>query len=168
MTDEANDSTTSLELQVVSINIFGEPASKANSRKIVRYGGVSRLIKSQKALTYSDVFRQRCPTLPYLMSGDLRITLHIFYASRRPDLDETLILDLMQDRIYINDRQVKERHCYWHLDTENPRSEILIEQIPDVEPKKKPLRKRGLNSTRIEEREATAGSSVGSIPRSLR
>lgn len=72
------------------------------------------------------------------------MTLHIWYASRRPDLDETLILDLLQGCIYVNDRQVKERHCYWHLDKENPRAEILIEQIPDVEMKKKPLRKRGL------------------------
>jgi Holliday junction resolvase RusA-like endonuclease len=144
MTDEAYDSTTSLELQVVSINIFGEAASKSNSRKIVRYGGVSRLIKSQKALTYSDVFQQQCPVLPVLMTGDIRMTLHIWYASRRPDLDETLILDLLQGCIYVNDRQVKERHCYWHLDKENPRAEILIEQIPDVEMKKKPLRKRGL------------------------
>ena len=144
MIDELNDSTSNSELQVLSIKIFSEPASKSNSRKIVRYGGVSRLIKSKKALTYSDVFIQQCPVLPVLMSRDIRMTLHIYYASRRPDLDETLILDLLQGRAYINDRQVKERHCYWHLDKENPRSEILIEEIDDVEVKKKPTRKRGL------------------------
>lgn len=146
MTDECNDSTTFTEMQVVSINIFGEPASKANSRKIVRFGGVSRLIKSQKALSYSDMFKAQCPVSDTLLERDLRVTLHIWYASRRPDLDETLILDLMQDRIYVNDRQVKERHCYWHLDKENPRAEILIEEIPDVEIKKKPPVKRGLKA----------------------
>ena len=133
------------QLQALSQIIFGEPASKANSRRVVHYGGMSRLIKSKKALSYSDVFRQQCGKLPTLMTGDLRVTLHIFYASRRPDLDESLILDLMQGLIYENDRQVKERHCYWGLDPDNPRAEIIIERIPDVAPKKSPTKrtKRG-------------------------
>ena len=123
--------------------ILSEPASKANSRRVVRIGTMSRLIKSAKALNYCDVFKQQCPVLPTLLTGDLKVTLHIYYASRRPDLDESLILDLMQDCIYINDRQVKERHCYWHLDKLNPRSDILVEQIPDVE-KKAPPKRKGL------------------------
>ena len=133
------------QLQALSQIIFGEPASKANSRRVVRYGGMSRLIKSAKALSYSDAFKQQCGKLPTLMTGDLRVTLHIFYASRRPDLDESLILDLMQGLIYENDRQVKERHCYWGLDPDNPRAEIIIERIPDVAPKKIPTKrtKRG-------------------------
>jgi Holliday junction resolvase RusA-like endonuclease len=139
----AHDSDVTSKIQALSINIFGEPASKANSRRIVRYGGVSRLIKSKKALTYSDVFLHQCPVLPKLLEGDLRVTMHIYYASRRPDLDESLILDLMQGSVYLNDRQVKERHSYWHLDPENPRSEILIECIPEVAPKKNPAKKRG-------------------------
>jgi hypothetical protein len=47
----------------------------------------------------------------------------------------------MQGLVYANDRQVKERHTYWGLDPANPRSEIIIEQIPDVE--KKPRTRRG-------------------------
>ena len=129
------------QLQVLSQIIFGEPASKANSRRVVHYGGMSRLIKSKKALTYSDVFKQQCGKLPTLMTGDLRVTLYIFYASRRPDLDESLILDLMQGLIYENDRQVKERHCYWGLDPDNPRAEIIVEKIPEIAPKKGPSKK---------------------------
>ena len=129
------------QLQALSQIIFGEPASKANSRRVVRYGGMSRLIKSAKALSYSDAFKQQCKPLATLMTGDLRVTLHIFYASRRPDLDESLILDLMQGLIYENDRQVKERHCYWGLDPDNPRAEIIIERIPEVAPKKSPSKK---------------------------
>lgn len=129
------------QLQALSQIIFGEPASKANSRRVVHYGGMSRLIKSKKALSYADVFRQQCGKLPTLMTGDLRVTLHIFYASRRPDLDESLILDLMQGLIYENDRQVKERHCYWGLDPENPRTEMIIEKIPEVAPKKSPAKR---------------------------
>ena len=129
------------QLQALSQIIFGEPASKANSRRVVRFGGMSRLIKSAKALSYSDAFKQQCKPLATLMTGDLRVTLHIFYASRRPDLDESLILDLMQGLIYENDRQVKERHCYWGLDPDNPRAEIIIEKIPEVAPKKSPSKK---------------------------
>ena len=137
------------QLQVLSQIIFGEPASKANSRRVVHYGGMSRLIKSKKALSYSDVFKQQCGKLPTLMTGDLRVTLHIFYASRRPDLDESLILDLMQGLIYENDRQVKERHCYWGLDPENPRAEIIIEKIAEVAPKKNPAKRTGRGKLNI-------------------
>lgn len=144
MTDICNDSNDTTELQSLAQIIFGEPASKSNSRRVVRFGGMSRLIKSEKALNYSEVFKQQCKPLAQLMTGDLRVTLHIYYASRRPDLDETLILDLMQGLIYENDRQVKERHAYWGLDPENPRAEILVEKIPEVAPKKKPQRKAGV------------------------
>jgi Holliday junction resolvase RusA-like endonuclease len=54
-------------------------------------------------------------------------------------LDESLILDLLQGLVYKNDRQVKERHTYWGLDPENPRAEIIIEQLP----KKMPAQKAG-------------------------
>lgn len=127
-----NNITSKQELQVLTLNIFGEPASKANSRRVVKFGNMSRLIKSQKALNYSDVFRQQCQAIDPLMSGDIRMTIKIYYATRRPDLDESLILDLLQGLVYVNDRQVKERHTYWGLDKENPRAEIVIEQIPKV------------------------------------
>jgi Holliday junction resolvase RusA-like endonuclease len=138
MNPELNDSDVAEELQSISQIIYGEPASKANSRRVVRYGGVSRLIKSVKALSYSDVFKQQCKPLNTMMTGDLKITLHIWYASRRPDLDESLILDLLQGVVYANDRQVKERHCYWHLDPKNPRTFFYIEKMEEVAPKKKP------------------------------
>jgi hypothetical protein len=147
MTPALNDSDSTTKNQVISIVIEGEPASKANSRRFVTFGTVPRLIKSKKALTYSEAFREQCPQLPMLLEGDLRITLHIYYASRRPDLDESLILDLMQGFIYANDRQVKERHCYWHLDPEKPRSEICVETIAEVAPKKKPRASRAKKET---------------------
>ena len=133
-----NDSTIIEELLGLTLFIRGEPASKANSRRVVKFGSMSRLIKSQKALDYSDVFRQQCPAITPLMSGDIRMHITIYYASRRPDLDESLILDLLQGLVYVNDRQVKERHTYWGLDPENPRAEIIIEQLP----KKMPAQRR--------------------------
>jgi Holliday junction resolvase RusA-like endonuclease len=115
-----NDSTSIEELQGLTLFIRGEPASKANSRRVVKFGTMSRLIKSQKALDYSEVFRMQCPAITPLMSGDIRMHITIYYASRRPDLDESLILDLLQGLVYVNDRQVKERHTYWGLDPEEP------------------------------------------------
>lgn len=109
----------------ITFLIEGEPASKANSR---RWTG-RFFIKSEKALLYGATFKQQCPVLEPLMEGDLRVTIKIFYASRRPDLDPSLILDLMQGYIYTNDRQVKEQHFYWGLDKENPHSIITVEKM---------------------------------------
>lgn len=109
----------------ITFTIYGEPASKANSR---RWTG-KYFIKSAKALAYAHEFGQQCPVLERLMEGDLRITITIYYASRRPDLDPSLIFDLLQERIYLNDRQLKEQHLYWGLDKDNPRAEITVEKI---------------------------------------
>jgi hypothetical protein len=110
---------------IAKFTVHGEPASKANSR---RWTG-KFFIKSEKALKYSKSFKEQCPVLNPLMLGDLKITVRIYYASRRPDLDPSLIFDLMQDMIYLNDRQLKEQHIYWGLDKENPRSEIVVEVL---------------------------------------
>lgn len=117
---------------MVKLKIFGEPASKANSRRVVRIGGMSRMIKSQKALDYSTRFKQQAVPIDPLMDGDLSVEIHIWYASRRPDLDESLILDLLQGVVYTNDRQVKEKHIYWHLDKDNPRCEITCRSLEGV------------------------------------
>jgi Holliday junction resolvase RusA-like endonuclease len=51
----------------------------------------------------------------------------IFYASRRPDLDESLIMDALQAALVIgNDRQIKAKVVLWGLDRKNPRSEIKL------------------------------------------
>jgi Holliday junction resolvase RusA-like endonuclease len=115
--------------QALSFKIFGEPASKANSRRIVRYRGMSRMIKSEKALGYVEVFKRQVDNSSgEPLEGDVSVTMTIWYASRRPDLDESLILDLLQGHAYLNDRQVKEKHIYWGgVDKENPRTEILVE-----------------------------------------
>jgi len=135
----------STNLPIVSFIVCGEPASKANSRKLVHLNGRPAFIKSAKARSYVKDFQWQCPKLDPLLSGDLAVHLRIFYASRRPDLDESVILDAMQGLIYENDRQVKERHIYWGLDAERPRSEITIEQMDEVAPKKKapPKRSKG-------------------------
>ena len=120
----------------VTFTVHGEPASKANSRKMVLIKGRPALIKSQKARDYVKTFEQQCPVLEVPTTEDVVVEMMIYYASRRPDLDESLILDCMQCRVYKNDRQVKQKFIYWGLDKENPRSVIRgrscdIKKIPD-------------------------------------
>ena len=120
----------------VTFTVHGEPASKANSRKMVLIKGRPALIKSQKARDYVKTFEQQCPVLEVPTTEDVVVEMMIYYASRRPDLDESLILDCMQCRVYKNDRQVKQKFIYWGLDKEDPRSIIRVRscdtsKVPD-------------------------------------
>ena len=116
-------------MRSVRLILHGEPASKANSRRLVTIRGQARLIKSQKALDYVAAVKATYPPLSPLLEGDLRMTADVYYASRRPDLDVSLILDALQEIVYRNDRQVREMHLYHHLDRENPRAEITLEEM---------------------------------------
>ena len=116
-----------MEKECASFIIYGEPASKANSRKLVKFGNRPAFIKSDKARAYLKDFKLQVPTLDTLMEGELVVTMTIWYKSRRPDLDESLILDAMEGHIYKNDRQVREKHIYWGLDKTNPRANISID-----------------------------------------
>ena len=69
--------------------------------------------------------------LDELLEGDLSVTMIIYYASRRPDLDESLVLDLLQGKIYLNDRQIKKKKIYWGLDKDNPRTVISISKLEE-------------------------------------
>ena len=115
--------------------IVGEPASKANSRKLVIIRGRPAFIKSAKARDYVGSLRaQVVPLAPAeMLRGELRLTAHIYYASRRPDLDASLILDGLQGLIYANDRQIREQHLHWHLDPDDPRAIVVLEEIEETD-----------------------------------
>ena len=112
-----------------TFQILGEPASKANSRKIVMIRGRPASIKSDKARKYAAEFIRQCQKIDEPFEEDVKVEMLIFYASRRPDLDESLILDLMQGVIYINDRQVKQKNIYWGIDRERPRTIIRVSSL---------------------------------------
>lgn len=111
---------------IAEFTVKGEPASKANSRRLVMIHGKPRIIKSDKALKYQKVFEYQCPKHEIPTVKPVIVVANIWYASRRPDLDESIILDGMQGRIYINDRQVVEKHMYRKLDPKNPRADIRV------------------------------------------
>lgn len=133
----------------VEFTIHGEPASKANSRELVTFGrggpnARPMLIKSKKAREYEKQALLQIPHWARLrIEGPVRVTIRIFYASERPDLDESVVLDVLQDRyrgkkefraldqkgVYRNDRQVKEKHIFHGIDRKYPRAEILVEPM---------------------------------------
>ena len=109
--------------------VKGEPASKANSRRFVKMKGRPYLIKSQKALDYIKSFEKQAEKLEKLIECDVAAHITIHYKTRRPDLDESVILDCLQGVAYKNDRQVKEKHIYWALDREEPRATVRLVAI---------------------------------------
>ncbi|MBB5469357.1 Holliday junction resolvase RusA-like endonuclease [Paraburkholderia sp. CI2] len=142
----------------VAFTLLGEPASKANSREIVTRKIRSKVdgtlktrpmsIKSDKARDYErDALKQIPPAARVRMEGTVRVTLRIWYATERPDLDESVILDVMQDRyrtinrkgvecrelvyhgVYRNDRQVRQKFVFHGIDAINPRAEIVVESL---------------------------------------
>lgn len=131
-------------METIAITILGEPASKANSRKIVTFGNRPASIKSEKARSFEKSAMLQIPdSAKRMLSGKLRATIRIFYASERPDLDESVVLDVLQAKfkgsgkerecirkgVYLNDRQVREKHVFHGIDRNNPRAEITIESI---------------------------------------
>lgn len=115
--------------------IQGEPASKANSRRYALINQQPRFIKSAKALSYAEVFGYQISKLrrefePY--ECDVVFGARIYYGSYRPDLDESLILDLLQGVAYVNDRQVKCKLVFHDLDRNSPRSEIIVAPMSSI------------------------------------
>jgi len=110
--------------------ILGEPASAKNSRRIVQIQGKPRLIKSKKALSYCKAFVSQAVPMENLISTDVSVLLDVYYATRRPDLAAMdLLMDLLEDVAYLNDRQVKASQSLWNLDKLNPRVRIRVRPI---------------------------------------
>lgn len=133
---------------MIRITILGQPCSKSNRSQIVRLGDRVSIGKSAEAKRYiRDALRQIPPVARQRLAVPVRMTLRLWYASERPDMDESQILDVLQDQwkrnkatgervlvqagVYRNDRQVRERHVYWGLDKSNPRAEITVEPLAE-------------------------------------
>jgi Holliday junction resolvase RusA-like endonuclease len=123
-----------------------QPASKSNRRKLVtfggrwvthagekvRVGGRPALIKSDEARAFEEYVHRTVRPLVPLLQGRLRFTAKIFYRNELSDLDESVILDALQDRVYANDRQVREKHVFHGIDRDHPRCVIRVEEIDEL------------------------------------
>lgn len=102
------------------------------------------VVKSPEAQEFEAAAILQIPYMArQMLEGDVRATIKIYYMTARPDLDESIVLDVMQAKyqgkgkarvlvrkgVYINDRQVKEKHIYHGIDKKNPRVEIQIEPL---------------------------------------
>lgn len=138
----------------IAFTILGECASKANSRQIVKIAGKTRSIKSDKALAYvNSVQRQIPPAARQMLDKPVSVTLVMWYASERPDLDESALLDALQATyvrmpkqpgekvgqrvltrrgVIVNDRQVREKHVHHRIDRKNPRVDVYVSLIEDT------------------------------------
>ena len=137
---------------MIRFTILGEPASKANSRQLVTINKRPAFIKSEKARDYEKTaILQIPPSAKLMLEGPVAVTMRIFYASERPDLDESVILDVLQAKyersdipgakrglvrkgVYINDRQVREKHVFHGIDRANPRAEIEVRALQPQQP----------------------------------
>jgi Holliday junction resolvase RusA-like endonuclease len=142
----------------IEFTIIGQPASKANSREIVARKVRSKTtgelqtrpmsIKSEAARDYEKaVLKQVPPKARQRLEGPVRVAIRIWYASERPDLDESVILDCLQDRyewvkrgtgerkvlahrgVYRNDRQVRQKVILHGIDRANPRAHVIVEPL---------------------------------------
>jgi Holliday junction resolvase RusA-like endonuclease len=130
-----------------------------NSRELVHFGAKPALIKSKKARDYERTASlQIPPDARQMLQGPVRVTMRLWYASERPDLDGALLLDILAAKyrkekgklqkiaageyvygegervlvskgVYENDRQVREIHAYHGIDRANPRAEVEIEPM---------------------------------------
>lgn len=128
----------------IRLTILGQPVSKANRAQVIVVGGHASIVKSKEAKRYHiDAVRQIPVSARKRMEGPVAVTMTLHYASERPDLDESIVLDALQDQfkgngearvltqagVYRNDRQVREKHVFHRIDARNPRAEIEIVPI---------------------------------------
>lgn len=106
--------------------IPGEPAAKGNSRKLVAIKGRPALIKSEKGLAFEALAALHVPALPQPFDGDVWLECRVFYASRQPDLDSSLVRDALQGRVLANDRQVRAALEFGFIDRDRPRVEVTV------------------------------------------
>lgn len=131
----------------IRFTIHGQPCSKSNSSQLVTIGKRTSIGKSKEAKAY---IRGALPQIPAAarqrLEGPVAVTLRMFYTWEGPDLDESQVLDVLQDQwskakevngaklpkrllqagVYRNDRQVREKHVFHAIDKRNPRCEIVV------------------------------------------
>ena len=112
--------------------ILGNLCSKSNSRRLVRNGGIPRFIKSPEALawTHAALLQLQAKRPPQPIEGDVALWADVFYTSRRPDLDVSLLQDVLQAAGVIkNDRQIVQIHAGKYVDAANPRVVVEVEPL---------------------------------------
>lgn len=145
MSQKTTDSASSKKGRDTSLRRFtvtGSLVSKANSRRLVSARSIDgvvrpRVIKSEAALAWTEAAlwqlkSQNRGRLP--VTTPVHLIAEVYYSSRRPDLDVSLLMDVLQEaKVYENDRQVQKITATKRLDQGNPRVEVLLEPYLEQE-----------------------------------
>lgn len=137
---------------MIQFVVKGEPVSLKNNKalgeeKTSKKGNRYRdIVNNSLVKSYQNFFWPQVPWKVLKMwDCPVRVIMKIWYSSRKPDLDEAIILDLMQAvytkhpitkekilsrrGVYINDRQVDQKFIYKGIDKYHPRTQIIVEPI---------------------------------------
>lgn len=99
-----------------------------------RYWRVYRGIvtKSAEATSYQRAVRVTARAAGCeMLSGDISVTMYVYRPLKRGDLDNRIkvLLDALNGAVYTDDDQVTVIHAERRDDKDNPRVEVLIEQV---------------------------------------
>lgn len=114
------------------ITIIGQPPSKSNCYKIITLYGRGSLSKTPALKRYEEEFFMQCPLRGKMLSTRFELIVDVFYASDRPDLDNSLkvILDCLQTcKAIKNDRLCARIVAQKLVDKNNPRIEFEIHPL---------------------------------------
>lgn len=107
--------------------IPAEAASKGNSRRVFRHGDRIRFAKSDKAMHFMHQAEVHLNPPATPIDHEVCMVATLYYASNRPDLDESLVMDALQKcGVIKNDRLIREKHIQHGLDRDKPRVEIEL------------------------------------------
>lgn len=109
--------------------VSGQVPSKSNLYRIVTINGHGALAKTSASKAYEQAFFLQCPVRDLGLKERFRLDIDVYYASDRPDLDNSLkaILDCLQAcKAIDNDRHCVEIHARKLVDKTAPRCEITI------------------------------------------
>lgn len=125
--------------------IYGNLPSKANQRKLVTFGGRSRVIKSDRAREWEDIFTavlrySKIAGTPIIKGIPLRLEAVVYFDSMRQDVEVELLKDMLQSKprtktrparvgIIENDRYIFDVIAHRMIDQVNPRVEFIISKL---------------------------------------
>jgi Holliday junction resolvase RusA-like endonuclease len=113
--------------------VQGHCQSKSNGSIKTRYG----IVKSKSARAFEHAFLWQAktwdiPKIPY--EGLVIMTCRLYYPTRKNDLDNTLLKDLIQKAgIIKNDRQIRGEYNFWGLEKSEPYCDFWLEGIESEE-----------------------------------
>tara|TARA_Y100000310_G_scaffold217314_1_gene218386 strand:- start:3026 stop:3484 length:459 start_codon:yes stop_codon:yes gene_type:complete len=138
----------------------GEPISKSNAYK---RGRGKSFYKDAKYVEYEETLQQAAieamgDNPPF--EGPCHITLRFYFKTyRRKDLTNMpkTACDALNDIVYLDDTQIVSAELEKLYDKENPRVEIIVEELPDdpaypltrCKPKKRPRVRKSVRKTAV-------------------